>query len=147
MILRITINLVSRYVDYCFDALLYVKVILMAVLEFVILVEWLVARVEWKINGRPSLACYTKISELKDDVVVCEPSYLISRIRIYSWIFHPFSHQAKHETIYQKWQSHSTLMTNTTLLNLSSRMKMLMLNTSNFILYGGVAFGYLHVQQ
>jgi succinate dehydrogenase / fumarate reductase iron-sulfur subunit len=34
-----------------------------------------------KINGRPSLACYTKISELKDDVVVCEPLPNFPRIR------------------------------------------------------------------
>ena len=34
-----------------------------------------------KINGRRILACYTKISELKDDVVVCEPLPNFPRIR------------------------------------------------------------------
>jgi succinate dehydrogenase / fumarate reductase iron-sulfur subunit len=34
-----------------------------------------------KINGKPSLACYTKISELKDDVIVCEPLPNFPRIR------------------------------------------------------------------
>ena len=34
-----------------------------------------------KINGRPRLACYTKISELNDDVIVCEPLSNFPRIR------------------------------------------------------------------
>jgi succinate dehydrogenase iron-sulfur subunit len=34
-----------------------------------------------KINGRPSLACYTKISELNKDVIVCEPLSNFPRIR------------------------------------------------------------------
>jgi succinate dehydrogenase / fumarate reductase, iron-sulfur subunit len=34
-----------------------------------------------KINGRPSLACYTKISELDKDVIVCEPLSNFPRIR------------------------------------------------------------------
>jgi succinate dehydrogenase / fumarate reductase, iron-sulfur subunit len=34
-----------------------------------------------KINGRPSLACYTKISELNKDIVVCEPLSNFPRIR------------------------------------------------------------------
>jgi succinate dehydrogenase / fumarate reductase, iron-sulfur subunit len=32
-------------------------------------------------NGRPSLACYTKISELNKDVIVCEPLSNFPRIR------------------------------------------------------------------
>jgi succinate dehydrogenase / fumarate reductase, iron-sulfur subunit len=34
-----------------------------------------------KINGRPSLACYTKISELNKDIIVCEPLSNFPRIR------------------------------------------------------------------
>ncbi len=34
-----------------------------------------------KINGRPSLACYTKISELNKDVIVCEPLSNFPRVR------------------------------------------------------------------
>jgi succinate dehydrogenase / fumarate reductase iron-sulfur subunit len=33
------------------------------------------------INGKPSLACYTKISELNKDVIVCEPLSNFPRIR------------------------------------------------------------------
>ncbi|HEY6536603.1 MAG TPA: succinate dehydrogenase iron-sulfur subunit [Candidatus Nitrosocosmicus sp.] len=34
-----------------------------------------------KINGRPSLACYTKISELNKDAIVCEPLSNFPRVR------------------------------------------------------------------
>src|SRR5690606_28805615 len=34
-----------------------------------------------KINGKPRLACYTKISELNDQTVVCEPLPNFPRIR------------------------------------------------------------------
>src|SRR6476469_7323172 len=34
-----------------------------------------------KINGRPRLACYTKISELNDQTIVCDPLPSFPRIR------------------------------------------------------------------
>lgn len=49
-----------------------------------------------KINGRPSLACYTKISELKNDIIICEPLSNFPRIRdLVTDFSHFFDHHKK----------------------------------------------------
>ena len=50
------------------------------------------------INGKPSLACYTKISELNKDVIVCEPLSNFPRVRDLVTDFSQFfSHHKKME--------------------------------------------------
>ena len=78
-----------------------------------------------KINGKPRLACYTKISELNDQTIVCDPLPSFPRIRDLVTDFSEFfAHHKKIEPYVHNDKVPLEVVNKDDLLNLNKLQKM-----------------------